>query len=1361
MDFGSEVEDDKGYLDEQKGEDEEKKEDDINDDSELEEEKDFEDDQIKSGEFEGDLDQELPEEKEESIWDDIDWSEDKHGEREKTIWDDIDWSEDKHGEREKTIWDDIDWSEDKQGEREKTIWDEINWSEDLHGEGEKNEKDNNDIRNEEHQEEEPVEYYNENIDSQSTSTVLTSEIEDHMEHQEQEEEIEIRPEEYQDDTEPIVNTDEIEFIKDVEELAEHARELKAEDENVEPQAEQENAAYYAEQYYEKLKEKEVVNDQNSIEEQETEELRQEVTEELKGDQESGNKSDELEEEDASKKITSTEEFEYLWEIRDKLDREGKPLEEIEEVMHEAEEMYETLKNAEKLYEELQQEKLKLVDHEDEASEEDLKENLDRVDLVEQAVELEEKLVQQGESQEEIDARVEEAIETTKFEEKLEKIIEKDQESIVNEKLKKHDLEINEQDSNKNVENKENLEVCKPELDAIESESEANKDFLEESTKLVSEESDEEETEHLQELYRLETGRRPIYSKKKTNGYSQWLEQRELGSEKIKNSKSESEKIKEIEEESWKTTLKQWIKESSEEECNAELKSELKKALESYNKFKDLTRKFLELYEKSQYEKLTEIEKNRLKSLTERLQGLGPIHLELLANIRTFKDYFYNHLWELMNRFFVIRVRSKFFKHISQKYKELRKEQENGKIQIKWSSEISNLIEAVENEKTPTKNQVKKKKLIANTDKFKELKKIVIEQLKYYHKMGKKKYSNKEILEKIEYFNQERVRKTIIQLIGSQNLYVKFFMANNWVSCREKIFNNIYTILKNNKIVIFNFRLNHPKEEFFDIIINNVYQNLNNKSLLLDLTSKQDLLIKKYILAIYLILFEEYDKLVDIQNLTGLGHHHIDQIRLHFNIHPLKKRNPYKKLGLIMNGILSEMCGIILGDGNLNFNIGLTITLNRIDESDYVDYVSKLMTKIFHKTPSYIPSKVSKGIQLIIYGKEIVEELESFGLIEGNKVLHQVSVPKIIINSRNLVICCLRGLFDTDGSIYVLKRAKHIQIDFTNSSKPLVEDFKNMCNILNIETTKIYEDKRTDVKYYVKISKKNHIRKFIEIIKPKKWIYRRNYIGIILISLSNEIKSKKVFADVNDYMIKNDKKVLLYSKEFEQFILKTCLKYGYLINDSTIENAIQDSLTFKQFPYQEKFAIIFKKLFTILGNLELIRNYIKLKYGINPKPETIKKHIKIYMISQKLDFDLWYKNIKKFNQIIVKNKNGNWVISIFPADLREIIYNRILKILKDNNFYFDNDQILKDLVSVDIPEFLRLRISLQDQNFTYPIIQYLKMLIHIIQYISEPLNRNETPSPTKISKKILSIYININISKDQLRKLIYQAINLLN
>jgi len=220
-----------------------------------------------------------------------------------------------------------------------------------------------------------------------------------------------------------------------------------------------------------------------------------------------------------------------------------------------------------------------------------------------------------------------------------------------------------------------------------------------------EESDEEENEHLQELYRRETGRRPIYARQKSKGYSQWLEQRELRSEKIKNSKSESEKKKEIDEEDWKATLNQWIKEASEEVCNAEFKSELKKALESYNEFEDLTRKFMELYEKGQNEKLSEKEKNRLKSLTGRLQELDPIQLELLTSVFFIKKYITEQYWDdFWNTTLVNRVLTKFFKHTSQKYKELRKEQKYEKKK--------NLIQKIpssidENDNISSKNILKK------------------------------------------------------------------------------------------------------------------------------------------------------------------------------------------------------------------------------------------------------------------------------------------------------------------------------------------------------------------------------------------------------------------------------------------------------------------------------------------------------------------------------------------------------------------------------------------------------------------------------------------------------------------------------
>jgi len=88
--------------------------------------------------------------------------------------------------------------------------------------------------------------------------------------------------------------------------------------------------------------------------------------------------------------------------------------------------------------------------------------------------------------------------------------------------------------------------------------------------------------------------------------------------------------------------------------------------------------------------------------------------------------------------------------------------------------ISDIIRSIENSENPTKNEIKQKKLIANPDKYEKMKKLVIEQLKHFHTVGKKKYSNKEIMNEIGYYDRERVKNTIIRLIGSQKLYKKFF-----------------------------------------------------------------------------------------------------------------------------------------------------------------------------------------------------------------------------------------------------------------------------------------------------------------------------------------------------------------------------------------------------------------------------------------------------------------------------------------------------------------------------------------------------------------------------------------------------------
>ena len=200
--------------------------------------------------------------------------------------------------------------------------------------------------------------------------------------------------------------------------------------------------------------------------------------------------------------------------------------------------------------------------------------------------------------------------------------------------------------------------------------------------------------------------------------------------------------------------------------------------------------------------------------------------------------------------------------------------------------------------------------------------------------------------------------------------------------------------------------------------------------------------------------------------------------------------------------LAEMIGIILGDGNLSKNGNtITITLNIVKEPKYVKYVRDLSKEIFKKKPKIQNLTNNEAIHLRINSREIIRVLTSFGLKKGNKVKNQVGVPKWIKSNRNFIKACLRGLIDTDGSIFPILRENAVKMNFKNNSKPLVADFKDMCEILEIRVSKIIEG-ITDTRgkkfkfYKVHIGAKDQVAKFIFLVKPMKWEYRWKQINSI-------------------------------------------------------------------------------------------------------------------------------------------------------------------------------------------------------------------------------------------------------------------------
>lgn len=245
-----------------------------------------------------------------------------------------------------------------------------------------------------------------------------------------------------------------------------------------------------------------------------------------------------------------------------------------------------------------------------------------------------------------------------------------------------------------------------------------------------------------------------------------------------------------------------------------------------------------------------------------------------------------------------------------------------------------------------------------------------------------------------------------------------------------------------------------------------------------------------------------------------------------------------------NEPLAELIGIILGDGGLyKSTYRVQISFNGIDDIKYVYYVKKLLTRLFHISPKEYWEKNSenangteKGMILYYYRKKIFCELISHGIISGNKMKNQISVPNWIKKNQKYTIACIRGLFDTDGCLHLYIKRPSLRIEFSNASLPLIKDFYDMCISLGIKAQPTFikrkwrskKNHRITYTYKVVITAKSHISKFLYIIKPQKWLFHSQEIIEQLSKIGLSIKDVLLYKNKygNHYYAK---KII---KEFE-------------------------------------------------------------------------------------------------------------------------------------------------------------------------------------------------------------------------------------
>ena len=178
--------------------------------------------------------------------------------------------------------------------------------------------------------------------------------------------------------------------------------------------------------------------------------------------------------------------------------------------------------------------------------------------------------------------------------------------------------------------------------------------------------------------------------------------------------------------------------------------------------------------------------------------------------------------------------------------------------------------------------------------------------------------------------------------------------------------------------------------------------------------------------------------------------------------------------------LAEFYGIMLGDGNLYVNKGYKIGVyqvrivgdSRHDRLYLETYVKPLLEKLFSFQVKVYKQKNANAIVLIITGKRLTEFLAMKGFISGDKIKNQLDIPSWIKNNKEFTKACLRGLYDTDGSVYKLTNQNSYQILFTNYNNRLLNDVRDSLLSLGIGVSQISRGRD------ITITKKSELRKFL-------------------------------------------------------------------------------------------------------------------------------------------------------------------------------------------------------------------------------------------------------------------------------------------
>ena len=234
---------------------------------------------------------------------------------------------------------------------------------------------------------------------------------------------------------------------------------------------------------------------------------------------------------------------------------------------------------------------------------------------------------------------------------------------------------------------------------------------------------------------------------------------------------------------------------------------------------------------------------------------------------------------------------------------------------------------------------------------------------------------------------------------------------------------------------------------------------------------------------------------------------IDQLR-ELNLIPLYLSDPRLP-------IISRIYGYALGDGNIDRNLNLFSIVS--SQKEVLERVIEDLKRVFGEFTYEIRENTSSRGKSYIFRtaeRRIIRFFVALGYPVGKKTTKEIKIPEFILLRKDTIIEFLRGLFDSDGSVFSFGNKTYLEGNLSfliscrrdqkliNNRIEFLNEIKLLLECLGVEVNSINrKDYDSGVMFRLLISHKlDNVKRFYKLLAPSYNIKKANKLrkGILYI-----------------------------------------------------------------------------------------------------------------------------------------------------------------------------------------------------------------------------------------------------------------------